>query len=297
MNRSASSFSLRKKSRCFLILIFFLSKELLDRRFKSNVKFDETLKGPSRTIKQTISNLFSQSSPLYRFVYRRDWPDEWPGRVHERDKWLNGRVFRLVDYWIEVVVYTARHLRECRVALGIQLVLASSRNRGQPAIYIYMGSYLTERWNRPTQSIQRCAGRGKILRAAFFSIQSFRRPRFLPQFRARIDRPAPPNLFSLPPEPLLDFPPLTQPFKTRFKKAGILLWDRKKEWKREERTVVGKNEEFYRKFHAKELREIIFRTSRIHYNDTEQTKQISIFNLHSSKIVPTKISTRASIYL
>lgn len=77
---------------------FFLSKELLDRRFKSNVKFDETLKGPSRTIKQTISNLFSQSSPLYRFVYRRDWPDEWPGRVHERDKWLNGRVFRLVDY-------------------------------------------------------------------------------------------------------------------------------------------------------------------------------------------------------
>lgn len=195
MNRSASSFSLRKISRRFLILIFFLSKELLDRRFKSNVKFDETLKGPSRTIKQTISNLFSQSSPLYRFVYRRDWPDEWPGRVHERDKWLNGRVFRLVDYWIEVVVYTARHLRECRVALGIQLVLASSRNRGQPAIYIYMGSYLTERWNRPTQSIQRCAGRGKILRAAFFSIQSFRRPRFLPQFRARIDRPRAPQSF------------------------------------------------------------------------------------------------------
>lgn len=59
-----------------------------------------------------------------------------------------------------------------------------------------------------------------------------------------------------------------------------------------------KNEEFYRKFHAKELREIIFRTSRIHYNDTEQTKQISIFNyIHSSKMVPTKISTRASIYL
>lgn len=61
--------------------------------------------------------------------------------------------------------------------------------------------------------------------------------------------------------------------------------------------MLGKNEEFYRKFHAKELREIIFRTSRIHYNDTEQTKQISIFNLHSSKMVPTKISTRASIYL
>lgn len=223
--------------------IFFLSKDIfLDCRFKSNL--NEIVIVPLRRItSKQFPTSFHKVLLCYRFIdsciEEIGQTREWPGRVHERDKWLNGRVFRLLDHWIEVVVYTGRHLRECRVALGIQLVLASSRNRGQPAIYIYMGSYLTERWNRPTQ---RCAGRGKILRDALFSIQSFRRPRFLPQFRPPSPLPSPSrhNLFSLPPEPLLDFPPLTQPFKTTFKKAGILLSDRKKKWKRANRSAWKK---------------------------------------------------------
>ena len=66
-----------------------------------------------------------------------------------------------------------------------------------------------------------------------FSIQSFRRrPRFLPQFRAPIDRPH--NLFFpfRARTATADFPPLTQPFKNEIKKNQVSCFE-----------IEGKSEE------------------------------------------------------
>lgn len=228
---------------------------------------------------KTISNSFPQSSPLLPRGIGFACIEEigqTSGRV-ERDKWVNGRVFRLFDHWIEAVVYTGRrHLRECRVALGIQLVLASSRNRGQPAIYIYMGSYLTERWNRPIQALRRRPRENSQSRLLVFHTKLSTSALF-----ATIS-PAPVS-FPLPPEPLLDFPPLTQPFKTRLKKAGILCFEierkRGAKWL-EKRNFIG-NSTWKSEVNLPYYIYIIIKS----------TKQISIFKSFRQKFQFAQITT------
>lgn len=201
------------------MLIFFLSKELLDHRFKSNKFVDGVIRLHYERSNEQVSNFFSQSSPLLSIGVSKRL-----ARTHERDKRLNGRVFRLVDYWIEVVVYTGRHLRECRVALGHPAgsgFIEKSRTAG----YLYLYGQL---FNRTLKSadFNVAQAAGKFSEPPCFPYKAFVDVRAFCHNFAR--QSTAPTIFFFPfraRTATADFPPLTQPFKNEIKKNQVSCFE------------------------------------------------------------------------
>lgn len=161
-------------------------------------------------------------------MYRRDWPDERVAgsstRKRQMVEWPCFSPPRSLNrssciHWEA----SARMSSSTRHPAGSGFI-EKSRTAG----YLYLYGQLFNRTLKSADSTL-CRPRENSQRRLVFHTKLSTFALFATISTAPPPLPSRHNLFSLPPEPLLDFPPLTQPFKTTFKKAGILLSDRKKE--------------------------------------------------------------------